>query len=172
MRLLALLLLACGPILGADLFRDDFSRFPPGWLTSPVGSLNAAIQEYHYLPHRGGPLGPWESPIAHLDSWIVSDEHGHPYLENQTDSTARQWAPPMFITGDPEWSDYTVEVSMKPLSLNEAAGIVFRYHTNRHFYLFSLGDGKTARLMRHDALEPKLRVPGWTKLAEAAFPYD
>ena len=59
---------------GADLFRDDFSRFPPGWLTSPVGTLNGAIQEYHYLPHRGVPLGPWASPIGHLDSWIAGDE--------------------------------------------------------------------------------------------------
>jgi len=36
------------PIGGADLFRDDFSKFPPGWLSSPVGQLNGAIQEYHY----------------------------------------------------------------------------------------------------------------------------
>ena len=159
-------------VWGADLFRDDFSRFPPGWLTNPVGTLNAAIQEYHYLPHRGVPLGPWESPIAHLDSWIVSDEHGHPYLENQLDSSSRQWSPPLFITGDPQWTDYTVEASVKLLSLNESAGVVFRYHTNRHYYLFSIGEGKTARLLRHDALEPTLRVPGWTQLATAAFAYD
>src|SRR5262249_40900856 len=43
------------PCAAADLFRDDFSHFPPGWLTRPVGQLNAAIQEYHYLPHRGVP---------------------------------------------------------------------------------------------------------------------
>src|SRR5262249_50852821 len=43
----------------SELFRDDYSRFPPGWLTRPIGQLNAAIQEYHYLPHRGVPLGPW-----------------------------------------------------------------------------------------------------------------
>jgi hypothetical protein len=171
-RLFAAASLGCCTLLSADLFRDDFSRFPPGWLTFPVGSLNGAIQEYHYLPHRGVPLGPWESPIAHLDSWIVSDEHGHPYLENQLDSTARQWSPPLFVTGDPAWSDYAVEASVKLLSLNESAGVVFRYHTNRHYYLFSIGDGKTARLLRHDALEPKLRVPGWTKLAETAFAYD
>ena len=46
------------PSGAAELFRDDFSGFPPGWLTRPVGQLNAAIQEYHYLPHRGVPLGP------------------------------------------------------------------------------------------------------------------
>ena len=64
---LALLAAVVLPASGADLFRDDFSRFPPGWLTFPVGTLNGAIQEYHYLPHRGVPLGPWENAIAHLD---------------------------------------------------------------------------------------------------------
>jgi hypothetical protein len=164
---------ACAvPGAGAELFRDDFSHFPPGWLTSPVGTLNGAIQEYHYLPHRGVPLGAWASPIGHLDSWIIGDEKGVPYLEEQLDSTARQWSPPLFITGDPEWSDCTVEAGVKPLSLNESAGVVFRYHTNRHYYLFSLAGGKTARLLRHDALEPALRVHGWRELAGAAFPYD
>ena len=171
-RRLAVTILCASAAPAADLFRDDFSRFPPGWLTSPVGTLNAAIQEYHYLPHRGVPLAPWESPIAHLDSWIAGDEQGRPYLEEQLDSTAKQWSPPLFITGDPEWNDYAVEVSVKPLSLGESAGVVFRYHTNRHYYLFSLGDGKTARLMRHEVLEPRLRVPGWHPLATAAFAYD
>jgi hypothetical protein len=31
------LALAAASAAGADLFRDDFSKFPPGWLTSPVG---------------------------------------------------------------------------------------------------------------------------------------
>src|SRR5205807_8171819 len=122
-RLLAVALAAAAPNIATDLFRHDFSRFPPGWLTFHVGSLNGAIQEYHYLPNRGVPLGPWESPIAHLDSWIVGDERGHPYLENQLDSTVRQWSPPLFIAGDPEWSSYTVEAFVKFLSLNESAGV-------------------------------------------------
>ena len=90
-----MLLAGCAALApAADLFRDDFSRFPPGWLTSPVGTLNGAIQEYHYLPHRGVPLWPWASPIGHLDSWLVGDEKGVPYLEEQLDSTAKQWSPP------------------------------------------------------------------------------
>ena len=157
---------------GADLFRDDFSRFPPGWLTSPVGTLNGAIQEYHYLPHRGVPLGPWEMPIAHLDSWMVGDEQGKPYLEELLDSTARQWSPPLFITGDPEWGDYTVEAKIKFLSLNEAAGLVFRYHTNRHYYLFSLWGGGRARIAVIQPIERTLRQPLWRELASAPFAYD
>ena len=49
--LVGLLALAawCAPCGADELFRDDFSGFPPGWLTRPVGQLNAAIQEYHYI---------------------------------------------------------------------------------------------------------------------------
>src|SRR5215472_3870863 len=122
----------------ADLFRDDFSRFPPGLLSTPVGELNGAIQEYHYLPHRGVPLGPWANAIAHLDAWAVSDEGGKPYLEQHLTADARQFSYPIFLTGDPERSDYAVEASVKPLALDGMAGVVFRYHTNRHYYLFTL----------------------------------
>lgn len=71
---------ACAP---ADVFRDDFGHFPPGWLSHPMGqpALNSAIQEYHYLPHRGLPLGPWENAICYLDAWVAGDEDGTPYLE-------------------------------------------------------------------------------------------
>ena len=76
--LMVLLVMAAwrAPCGAGDLFRDDFSRFPPGWLTRPVGQLNAAIQEYHYLPHRGVPLGPWANAICHLDAWAVGEEDG------------------------------------------------------------------------------------------------
>jgi rhamnogalacturonan endolyase len=172
LSLFAVAALGAGAAAGADLFRDDFSRFPPGWLTSPVGMLNAAIQEYHYLPNRGVSLIPWESPICHLDSWMVSDEQGKSYLEEMLDATAHQWTPPLFITGDPEWGDYTVEAKVKLLSLKEMAGVVFRYHTNRHYYLFALSGGNKVRLAVHQVLEPALRVHGWRELGEAAFSYD
>ena len=49
----------------AELFYDDFSRFPPGWLSTLIGQLNGAIQEVHYLPDRGVPLGPWANVTFH-----------------------------------------------------------------------------------------------------------
>lgn len=169
---LVTVLFCCGGASAADLFRDDFSRFPPGWLTSPVGTLNAAIQEYHYLPNRGVPLGPWANAINHLDAWVIDSEGGHSYLEEQLDSTSHQWTYPIFLTGEPEWDDYSVEVKVKPLNCVDAAGVAFRYHTNRHYYYFFLSGGNKASLALHLPLEPSLRVHGWKDLGSTAFTYD
>src|SRR5215467_13802539 len=164
-----LLLALCLPVRSADLFHDDFSQFPPGWLTNPVGTLNAAIQEYHYLPNRGVPLGNWENAICHLDAWVVGDEDGKSYLEQQLPPDSNQFQKAIFLTGDEEWSDYTVEALAKPLALGNLAGIVFRYQTNRHYYLFALDGGK-ARLALHRPLEKEFRVPDFRELGSAAFP--
>jgi len=157
---------------GEDLFRDDFSRFPPGWLTHPVGLFNAAIQEYHYLENRGVPLGPWANAICHLDAWVAGDEAGKPYLEQQLVSTQNQFANPVFLTGDPEWSDYAVEAKVKPLAPSGLAGVVFRYHTNLHYYVFALAEGDKVRLLVHEPIEDTFRVPKWRELAAAEFRYD
>ncbi|MGI8783980.1 MAG: hypothetical protein ACR2L2_10085 [Acidobacteriota bacterium] len=155
-----------------DLFQDDFSKFPPGWLSKPVGLLNGAIQEYHYLPHRGVALGPWANAICHLDAWVAGDEDGQPYLEQHLINDQAAQMNPILITGDAEWGDYMVEVKVKPLSLAEMAGVVFRYHTNRHYYLFALSGGKEVRLAVRLPQEKTLRVAEWRELGRAAFAYD
>jgi hypothetical protein len=155
-----------------DLFLDDFSRFPPGLLSAPIGQLNGAIQEYHYLPHRGVPLGPWGNAINHLDAWAAGDEDGVPYVEQHTVNALPLLMNPTLVTGDPAWGDYTVEVKVRPLSLADMAGVVFRYHTNRHYYLFSLTGGTTARLVVRKPIEQTFRVAEWRELASAPFVYD
>ena len=159
-----------------ELFRDDFTRYRPGPLTEPIRHLNAAIQEYHYLPHRGTPLGPWANAICHMDSWMAGEEDGKRYVQQHLAPDHRMMIPklfsPIFLTGEPEWSDYTVEVSVKPLSAAEMAGVVFRYHTNRHHYLFSLQNGKQARLALRLPLESAFRLPEWKEFAVVDFPYD
>ena len=102
---------------GAVLVHDDFSKFPAGWLSSPVNQLNGAIQEVHYLSNRGVPLEPWVNAITHLDAWVVSDEDGRPYLEQHLVNAKPKLMSPVFLTGDSAWSDYTVEVRVRPLSL-------------------------------------------------------
>ncbi len=169
-------LLAALSARSAELFRDDFSRFAPGWLTSPVGQLNAAIQEYHYLPHRGVPLAPWANAICHMDAWVAGEEDGKPYVEQHLPPDHRTMIPrlfsPIFLTGEPEWHDYAVEVSVRPLSAADMAGLVFRYHTNRHHYLFCLQNGKQARLALRLPLEKDFRVADWKELGTVDFPYD
>jgi len=135
------------PAQTVELFRDDFAGLPPGWLSSPVGVLNPAIQAYHYLPHRGVPLGKWANAICHLDAWAIGDEDGKPYLEQMTVNYQKSAMNPIFLTGEPEWADYAVQAKVKPLNLSDMAGLVFRYRTNRHYYLFALtaGDGRAWR---------------------------
>jgi rhamnogalacturonan endolyase len=159
------------------LFHDDFSSFPPGLLSQPVGQLNPAIQEYHYLAHRGVPLGAWANAICHLDCWAAGDEDGRPYLEQHFNSASDhmlqpELMSPLFITGEPEWRDATVEASVRPLSTQDMAGLVFRYHTNRHHYVFVLEQGKRARLAIRLPLEETFRVAAWHELAAADFTYD
>lgn len=172
MRLVLLLLTASLAAMAGEIFRDDFSRFPPGWLSKPVGLLNGAIQEYHYLPHRGVPTYPWYNPITHTDSWVAGDEEGKTYLEQHLLHDQPERWQPLFVTGDPLWTSYSVSAKVRPLSLADMAGIVFRYHTNRHYYLFSLSGGNKARLALRLPLEKQIRHIEWKELGSADFPYD
>ncbi|HWQ55943.1 MAG TPA: hypothetical protein VN442_19800 [Bryobacteraceae bacterium] len=173
-RILLCGILLLAPVMGAniDLFSDDFSRYPAGWLSAPIGIQGGAIQEYHYLPHRGVPLGPWGHAICHLDAWAAGEEDGAPYMEQQLTKHATFFATPIFITGDEEWNGYAVEAKVRPLALDDMAGVVFRYHTNHHYYLFALTEGNTARLVIRGSIEKGMRVDDWRELANAPFPYD
>ena len=42
-----------------------------------------------------------------MDAWLVGDEDGHPFVEQQlVKDGVNQYTNPFFLTGDPEWSDY------------------------------------------------------------------
>jgi rhamnogalacturonan endolyase len=154
-----------------ELFADDFSRFKPGVLSAPLGLLNGAIQEYHYIEHRGVRTFPWRNPIVHLDSWAAGDEDGATYLEQHLTNDDARFAP-LFVTGDTEWRDYRVETVMKPLSLEKEAGLVFRYRTSRHYYRLALEDGKRLRLAIRLPFDRQFRVSDWRELASAPFEYN
>ncbi len=174
MRLRALVLLsaAATAVFAADLFRDDFSKLPPRVFSEPIKQLTNAIQEYHYLPHRGVPIDPWENAICHDDVWAGGDEDGTAYIEQHTINSLWRQTNPIVVTGDPEWFDYSFEAKVRPLSLSEMAGIVFRYRTNRHYYLFALTGGDRAVLRLRLPLEQRFRVADWRDLGSAPFAYD
>jgi rhamnogalacturonan endolyase len=155
-----------------ELFTDDFSRFPPGVLSAPLGLLNGAIQEYHYIEHRGVPTHPWRNPIVHLDSWAAGDDPEGPYLEQHTINTDPNRVTPLFVTGDPDWRDYTVEVSVQPLSREQEAGVVFRYLTSRRYYRLALENGTSVRLAERLPIDAQFRVAQWRTVVEAPFTYD
>lgn len=67
---------------------------------------------------------------------------------------------------------YTVEARLKPLSFGDVAGLVFRYRTNRHIYLFGIRGGKEAVLRLRLPIEKQLRVADWRELGSVPFPYD
>jgi len=165
-------LLVASPAVAGELFRDDFSRFPPGVLSAPVGQLNGAIQEYHYLPHRGVPLGPWTNPIVHLDSWAGGDADGKPYLEQHQMNGAPELMTPLLVTGDPEWRSTTVEVKVQALSLRDRVGLVFRYRTSRQHYFFGFERGKRAVLLLRQPIEKEFRVLDVRELGAVPFSYD
>ena len=172
--LLAGILAAGSPVFVQDtveLFADDFSRFPPGMLSAPIGQLNGAIQEYHYIEHRGVRTFPWRNPIVHHDSWAAGDEGAEPYLEQHLINDDLRFAP-LFVTGDREWRDYRVDVSVRPLSLQREAGLAFRYRTSRHYYRLALEDGKRLRLAIRLPIDEEFRVSAWRELAVVPFPYD
>jgi rhamnogalacturonan endolyase len=173
-RLIALWLLITmpGALCAADLFRDDFGSYPPRVLSEPVRGLTNAIQEYHYLPHRGVPLDPWENAIIHEDAWAGGDEDGKTFMEMHIENPMPKLMNPTLVVGDPEWSNYTVEAKVRPLSKRDMAGVVFRYHHNRHYYLFSLSDGNKARLRVRLPIEKAFREADWRDIGEIAFPYE
>ncbi len=174
-KLIRIAALGLGCLSGAtaaDLFFDDFSRFPPRIFSEPVKQLTNALHEYHYLPHRGVPLEPWSNAMIHDDSWCGGDEDGDAYVEMHVINELPANFNPTLIVGDAEWFDYTVEAKVRPLLREEMAGIVFRYRTNRHYYLFSLENGKTARLRLRLPFEKKMRASEWRDLGSVGFNYD
>src|SRR5262245_54786990 len=170
-HLILVFVLAGATIRAGDLFRDDYSRFPPGALSAPLGQLNGAIQEYHYIEHRGVRLFPWRNPIVHDDAWAAGDELGKPYLEQHTVVEDSRYVP-LFVTGDADWGSYSVEARVRPLSRTGFAGLVFRYRTSRHYYEFALAGGGTARLRLRLPLDREFRKSDFKELASAPFTYE
>ncbi len=159
-----------------ELLRDDFSKFPVGMLSAPIGQLNPAVQEYHWLERRGVPLDPWENAIIYLDPWSAGEEDGKPYLEMHLSAANRYMETsllsPSFVTGDVEWRDCSVEALVKPLSFDASAGLVFNYRTNRRHCVLLMENGKRIRLAVKQVIEKSFCRVDYHDLGAVDFPYD
>lgn len=169
-----LLLLTVGMAFGAThdcaadetsiLLDDDFSAYRPGQFFSVVGPHT----EYHYLPDAA-PKGNWVVSTFRSDSdsqraWRVIEVDGEPAMQ-QAWINQYVHCHPMLLTGDPAWSDYTVDVEFTPESSDKQSGIAFRYDNDRCYYFFGV-DGPRAvlKMVRHATA---FRKPYEKVLAEA-----
>ena len=119
-------------------------------------SVNGAIQETTTSSIAACARTPGATPSCTSTRGPPATKGSEPYLEQHLINDDLRFAP-LFVTGDPEWRDYRVEASVRPLSLAERGRAAFRYRTSRHYYRLALEDGKRLRLARATAIEA---VPG------------
>ena len=141
---------------------EDFRDFQLGAFPHHYG----AHGEYHYWPIEGY-RGRWYEPTIksrwRSPHWTVIESGGE-HLMVQTTLSAD--CASVLVTGDPDWADYTVACTVRPLSLQGPCGLAARYQDSRNYYSLSVdGSGAALRLLKHTH-------EGLTTLAEAPFAYD
>ena len=139
-----------------QIFREDFSSFPLG--AFPYDHDHSAMGEYHFYPERGY-KGAWFDPIANWDykgpSWLVTDplmDGSHCMEQMRMCTPLPKQAVPVLRSGNTDWEDYTVTVTLRPLTNNEICGLLFRYQTSMMHYGFFL-KGSEVEVHRVDKLE-------------------
>lgn len=158
------------PQRSVRLFYENFRSYPLG----AVPFDYTALREYHFfMPDTGrwyeGTLhNKWRSTSKGnpKERWTIVDEDGEAAVEQPT---LYEGVPPLFLTGDFEWNEYTLKAKMRPLREDGRAGLVFLYQNNMDYYAFTT-DGSSARIERIEnrgAPDPELEV-----LAEVDWPRD
>ncbi len=144
------------------LLDETFAEFPLGDFPFNYGPWG----EYHHMPPEGYRGNWYESTCWHswrpTPRWQVVEQDGQKQMEHQT-LTTRGVA--MLVAGDDLWQDYTLEVGVRPLSLQAALGIMVLYRDSRNHYVLRLVEGARAELAR-------VSHEGETILASQPLPYD
>jgi len=132
---------SCTSPMNKVAFYDDFSSYPVGRISSPVG----AHTEYHYL--KEAQLNPnWQvtsfyfNPRGADTAWRVADKGGKRAMR-QTIHNPFKFTHPMVSTGNIRWKNYKVTVEFSPedlVTLNARTGLVFRAQNDRQYYFFGL----------------------------------
>ena len=138
------------------LFEEDFSSFPLG--PFPYDREHSAMGEYHYYPDEGY-RGVWHDPVANYTykgpTWIVTNpsmNSCHVMELSRIQEPGAKGTLPTLVSGDTDWRDYQLTVTLRPLSTDLYSGVLFRYQSSlRHYGLFFTREG--LELHRIDLLE-------------------
>jgi len=141
----------------ATLAEVDLSGSPVGRIFDS-GDPDNTIEE-RYFANWQLPLTPhkyWQRPSPFI---LDEEEDGSTVLECERQCEAAM------VTGDPDWADYTVESRVRVITEGARAGVVARYRTSRHYYLFAVELPGKAVLYCRDNND-------WGVLAEAPLELD
>ncbi|WP_321301929.1 hypothetical protein [uncultured Sphaerochaeta sp.] len=138
------------------LFEEDFSSFPLG--PFPYDREHSAMGEYHYYPDEGY-KGVWHDPVANYTykgpTWMVTNpamNSSHVMELSRIQEPEAKGTLPTLVSGDTDWRDYQLTVTLRPLSTDLYSGVLFRYQSSlRHYGLFFTREG--LELHRVDLLE-------------------
>jgi len=129
------------------LFEEDFADLPLGLTTNYPYTAEG---EYHVVDRR---LGRWTEATIHSSwnhsgggNWIVVEEAGRHVMAL---TKVAPVGPPMLVTGSRFWGDYVLEAQVRPLSWEEACGLIIRYQNCRCYVALHLTRGEMV-LFHHD----------------------
>ena len=151
------------------LFSDDFSDIKPQMVS---GGVVGAFAEYQNLK-ASQPVGNWISSSFRSGgsqlAWRVIREQGkHIMYQSFTEQQkVSKYMHLVLVAGDTLWKDYTMEATFAPESKNGFSGVVFRYHTDRHYYFFGVKED-TAMVLKVNGSD-SFRVVNHDVLAQIPF---
>jgi hypothetical protein len=155
--------------LSAILFDEDFSSHEPGPFSPDVGPHT----EYHFLaaaaPKRG-----WSVASFYHDetrsAWSVLElPEGRKAMAQRVRNPNHAFTHPTLCAGDPFWTDYRAELTLRPRESAGRRGLLFRYGTSRRHYAFCLSEAGAVLLRVRE--ERAFRTADEETLARAEYPW-
>jgi len=129
-------------LMDRTLFEEDFTDLPLGAETMHPYTAEG---EYHVID-RG--FGRWIEATNHMTwnpsgggNWRVIEDGGRRVMAH---TKVAPVGPPMLIRGDCLWGDYRLEADVRPMSFEEACGLLVRYQDCRRYVALRLTRGQLA----------------------------
>ncbi len=134
------------------VFHEDFRGF--GIADFPFEPLHGAMGEYHFRPPETY-AGAWYDPIPTMSrskTWIITQVDGVKCMEYAAKPLTGEDHLCLLATGEPDWSDYTVQMRVRSLLFDNTAGMMFRYQNSRCYYMLALSGDKIKLIRRNHAV--------------------